>query len=81
MINYDIPNYEKYRRILMKIIEENQKICKQNYRFKWEKKFSEIINDFNNNRNFQDLSDMIKIVFKGFPEQLSYSYLNQYYNS
>lgn len=80
-INYEIPDYEKYRKILMKIIRDNQSKNKQNYRFKWEKKFSDIIKDFNNNRNFQNLSDMIKIVFKGYPEQISYSYINQYYNS
>ena len=75
----ETPKYAEYKKILIKIIEENKKGNKTTYRFKWQKTFSDIMKEFYINKNFQILNEAIKKVFKGYPEQIGFSFINQFY--
>lgn len=76
----DVPNYKKYKNLLKKMIKDNKLGEGNHYRFKWEKRFHEIMEEFSLNKNFQILNEAIKIAFKGYPEQIGFSYINQFYN-
>ena len=73
------PNYQKYKNFLLEAIKRNKNL-NLNRRFKWEKKFSDAINGFKSNNNFEILNYTINTVFKGLPSQLSFDYLNQFEN-
>lgn len=75
----EVPNYSKYQKLLLKIIEKNKKVKDEKFRFKWEKiiekKFAEskILknNTFLKNKIFNGL-------FKGYPEEYVRYYLSKY---
>lgn len=73
------PKYAKYKNLFSNIIERNGGSNK-GIKFAWEKKFSEVIYEFRNKNNFQLLNDTIKYVFKGYPEQLAFDFINQFGN-
>ena len=76
----EIPNYKEYKKILMKIIEKNKKGKNILFKFKWQEKFYDVMKELYVNKNFQILNETIKTVFKGYPEQIGFSYLNHLYN-
>jgi len=74
------PNYEEYKNLLYQTFKRNNNNNSSGKRFKWEYKFSKVIKEFKQNNNYQLLNDTINNVFRGFPEQLSYDFINQYEN-
>ena len=74
------PNYSEYKNLLYQTIKRNNNNKSTYKRFKWEFKFSKVIEEFKQSNNYQLLNDTINIVFRGFPEQLSYDFINQYAN-
>ena len=75
------PKYSKYKKLLEKIIEKNNNPKIDNTRFKWQKSFYEVMKEFKENNNYQILSESIKLLFNGLPEQIGFSFLEQYYYS
>ena len=73
------PNYVEYKNLLYQTIKRNNNNLSSK-RFKWEYKFCKVITEFKQSNNYQLLNDTIKNVFRGFPEQLSYDFINQYEN-
>ena len=74
-------NYSEYKNLLYQTIKRNNNNNKSTYkRFKWEFKFSKVIEEFKQSNNYQLLNDTVNIVFRGFPEQLSYDFINQHAN-
>ena len=78
-INTQNIDYSKYIKILLKCIERNDTLNDKNQKFKWENKFVDVMKDFYLNKNFQNLNDLIKILFEGYPEQLAFAFISQYY--
>ena len=75
------PNYVEYKSLLYQTIKRNNNNNNSTgKRFKWEYKFSKVIKEFKQNNNYQLLNDTINNVFQGFPEQLSFDFINQYEN-
>lgn len=73
------PNYSKYKSLFEKAINKHQNLTKNCLRFKWQLSFYNIIKEFLINHNYQLLNDSIKLLFEGYPEQLGFSFINQYY--
>ena len=75
------PDYPYIKSLFKKIIEKNGgPNINQNYRFKWENKFYYIMKNFVKNRNIQDLNYAKNHLFKGFPDKLVISFLNNYFD-
>ena len=69
------PNYEEYKNLLYQTIKINNNNL-SGKRFKWEYKFCKVITEFIQSNNYQLLNDTINNAFRGFPEQLSYDFIN-----
>lgn len=74
------PKYSKYKNLFLKIIKNNTSSNIDNMRFKWQKSFYQVMKEFKENNNYQVLNDSIKLLFNGIPEQIGFSFLDQYYN-
>ena len=74
------PNYVEYKNLLDQTNKRNNNNNSTGKRFKWEYKFCKVIKEFKQSNNYQLLNDTINNVFRGFPEQLSYDFINQYEN-
>lgn len=74
------PNYSFYRNVLNNILKKFGIFDKNNYRFKWQYQFNKIMTDFFSDHNINNLNDVIYELFEGFPSQIVYSYISQYYN-
>ena len=76
---YDIPDYKVYTILLQNCIRRN-KIGYINYHnFKWENIFCSIIEDFVEFKNKKKLDELIKTTFIGFPYEIAYKYIYQFF--
>ena len=73
------PNYSKYKEILFNTSEKSIGSNNIKYKFKWQEKFSLIIRDLYINNNIGLINDTIQDIFSGYPQQLAFGYINQYY--
>jgi hypothetical protein len=76
----DAPDYKYLKCLLGSAIIKIQKIPKDLFKYAWEKKFHSILEEFYLNKNFELLNDTLDTIFNGYPRQLAFEYINQYYN-
>lgn len=76
----DAPDYNHLKNLLGSAINKKQKISKVLFKFEWERKFYSILEEFYMKKNFELLNETIETVFNGYPRQLAFEYINQYYN-
>lgn len=76
----DAPDYKHLKCLLGSAIIKTQKIHTDLFKYAWEKKFHSILEEFYLNKNFELLNHTLETVFNGYPRQLAFEYISQYYN-
>lgn len=73
------PNYSLYKTLLNDAAKKFKNFDEKEFKFKWQFEFSKVMEKFFVEKNIVLLNDIIDELFKGFPPQIAYSYISQYY--
>lgn len=75
----DEPDYKVYNILLNNCIKRNSTSPLQYNNYKWEKIFCSIFEESLEYKNKKKLDEVIKTTFKGFPYEIAYQYIYQFY--
>lgn len=73
------PNYSLYKTLLNNTAKKFKNFEENQFKFKWQFEFSKVMEKFFVEKNIVLLNDTIDNLFRGFPQQIAYSYISQYY--
>lgn len=73
------PKYSLYKTLLYNTAKKYNNFCEDEFKFKWQFEFSKVMEKFFVEKNIVLLNNIIDELFIGFPPQIAYSYISQYY--